>query len=345
MQRCLELASGAKGLTYPNPMVGSVIVADGKIIGEGFHLCAGSPHAEVNAINSIKDKTLLGQSTLYVNLEPCSHFGRTPPCADLIISSGIRRVVIGATDTSSKVSGKGIEKLRSAGCETITGVLEKECRHLNRRFFTSTEKNRPYVVLKWAQSFDGFIDKVRERTHTPAPTWITGATEKNLVHKWRAEEQAILVGAGTARADNPRLDVREWTGNQPVRIIISRSGQIDMGLSVFRQEGTWIMFTPATGSIRSNNIVCIDSSRPAAVQILEHLHRQGIQSVFVEGGAETLNHFIAAGLWDEARVFTGKVLFGAGVKAPELPATAGLEQTARFSVSRLDMYVNNTNRP
>lgn len=344
MQRCLELASGAKGLTYPNPMVGSVIVVEGRITGEGFHLRAGSPHAEVNAINSVKDKTLLGQSTLYVNLEPCSHFGRTPPCAELIISSGIRRVVIGTTDTSGNVSGKGIEKLRSAGCETITGVMEKECRHLNRRFFTSTEKCRPYTVLKWAQSSDGFIDKARERTRPPAPTWITGAVEKNLVHKWRAEEQAILVGAGTARADNPRLDVREWTGNQPVRIVLSRSGQVDMGLSVFRQEGVWIMFTPATDSKHGGHIVGIDGSLPAAAQVLEYLHRQGIQSVFVEGGAETINHFITTGLWDEARVFTGKTPFGAGVKAPELPPSARLEETVRLSGSRLDICVNSTNR-
>jgi diaminohydroxyphosphoribosylaminopyrimidine deaminase/5-amino-6-(5-phosphoribosylamino)uracil reductase len=316
MQRCLELASKAEGVTYPNPMVGSVIVCDGRIIGEGFHLRAGEPHAEVNAINSVADKSLLKHSTLYVNLEPCSHFGKTPPCADFIIASGIQKVVIGATDTSEKVSGRGIEKLKKSGCEVLTDVLKEECRHLNRRFFTSIEKNRPYVILKWAQSADGFIDIVRKSGHPATPTWITGVSEKCLVHKWRSEEQAILVGAGTVRADNPRLDVREWTGNQPLRIILSRSGQIDKNLSVFRQEGSWLMFTAATGN--DKRVISIDGSQPSSVQVLKYLHSIGIQSVFIEGGAETLNHFIESGLWDEARVFTGKMEFSSGIKAPAI---------------------------
>jgi len=326
MQRCLELASKAEGLTYPNPMVGSVIVFEGKIIGEGFHLRAGEPHAEVNAINSVVDKSLLKRSTLYVNLEPCSHFGKTPPCADFIIESGIQKVVIGTVDTSKKVSGKGIEKLKKSGCEVLTDVLKEECRHLNRRFFTSIEKNRPYVILKWAQSADGFIDKIRESGHPVAPTRITGAAEKCLVHKWRSEEQAILVGAGTVRADNPRLDVREWTGNQPLRVILSRSGQIDKNFSVFRPEGSWLMFTTD-----------IDASQPSSVQVLKYLHSMGIQSVFVEGGAEILNHFIETGLWDEARVFTGKMEFGAGIKSPTLTAIKPAK-TIMLSGSRLDVY-------
>ena len=340
MQRCLELASKSEGLTYPNPMVGCVIVNEGKIIGEGFHLRAGEPHAEVNAINSVSDKSLLKNSTLYVNLEPCSHFGKTPPCADFIISSGITKVVIGATDTSDKVSGKGIEKLRKSGCEVLTGILKEECRYLNRRFFTSIEKKRPYVILKWAQSSDGFIDIIRKSGHPTAPTWITGAPEKNLVHKWRSEEQAILVGARTVRADNPQLDAREWTGNQPVRIILSRTGQFDKSFSVFRQEGAWLMFTTATDNDSNNkHVINIDNTQPASVQILEYLHSQGIQSVFIEGGAEIHNHFIETGLWDEARVFTGNVVFGQGIKAPALTATQPTK-TVALSGSRLDAYHN-----
>jgi diaminohydroxyphosphoribosylaminopyrimidine deaminase/5-amino-6-(5-phosphoribosylamino)uracil reductase len=335
MQRCLELASKAEGLTYPNPMVGAVIVNEGKIIGEGFHLRAGEPHAEVNAINSVSDKSLLKHSTLYVNLEPCSHFGKTPPCADLIISAEIPKVVIGAIDTSDKVSGKSIEKLRKAGCEVITGILEEECRFLNRRFFTSIEKNRPYVILKWAQSADGFIDIIRKNGHPATPTWITGVLEKKLVHKWRSEEQAILVGAGTVRADNPRLDVREWTGNQPIRIVLSRSGQIDKNLSFFRDEGSWLMFTAADSN--DKRVITIDNSQAASVQILRYLHSKNIQSIFIEGGAKTLNHFIETGLWDEARVFTGKMTFGAGIKAPAL-TTAKPAKNVELSGSRLDVY-------
>jgi diaminohydroxyphosphoribosylaminopyrimidine deaminase/5-amino-6-(5-phosphoribosylamino)uracil reductase len=322
-------------------MVGSVVVCEGKIIGEGFHLRAGEPHAEVNAINSVADKSLLKRSTLYVNLEPCSHFGKTPPCADFIIDSGIRKVVIGAIDTSGKVSGKGIEKLREASCEVLTDILKNECRHLNRRFFTTTEKKRPYVILKWAQSSDGFIDIIREPNHPVAPTWITGAAEKCLVHKWRSEEQAILVGAGTVRADNPRLDVREWTGNQPIRIVLSRSGQVDKRYSVFREEGSWLMFTTATDNNHNNRqIIGIDGSQPSSFQVLNYLHSQGIQSVFIEGGAEILNHFIETGLWDEARVFTGEIKFGQGIKAPAL-TTPQPSETIAFSGSQLEMYFKN----
>jgi diaminohydroxyphosphoribosylaminopyrimidine deaminase/5-amino-6-(5-phosphoribosylamino)uracil reductase len=209
MRRCLELASGAEGITYPNPMVGCVIVHENKIIGEGYHLKPGGPHAEVIAINSVPDKARLKASTLIVNLEPCSHFGKTPPCADFIISNSIPRVVIGTMDTSEKVSGRGIALLKDAGCEVISGVLEKECRWLNRRFFTFHEKKRPYIVLKWAQSADGYIDIQRSEDHKTGPNWITGKPEKVLVHKWRASEQAILVGAGTVNADDPKLDVQD----------------------------------------------------------------------------------------------------------------------------------------
>jgi diaminohydroxyphosphoribosylaminopyrimidine deaminase / 5-amino-6-(5-phosphoribosylamino)uracil reductase len=243
MRRCLELASKAEGMTYPNPMVGSVIVYEGRIIGEGYHLKPGEPHAEVNAINSVSDKSKLKFSTLYVNLEPCSHFGRTPPCADFIISNQIPRVVIGTTDTSEKVSGKGSKKLLDAGCEVKMGVLESECRRTNRRFFTFHEKKRPYITLKWAQSGDGFLDIKRTEDHGTGPTWITGKPEKVLVHKWRASEQSILVGAGTVRADDPSLNVREWKGQDPLKLILSRSGSFSSRLTTGSTKSNVVVFT------------------------------------------------------------------------------------------------------
>ncbi len=248
MRRCLELASKAEGLTYPNPMVGAVIVNEGKIIGEGYHLKAGGPHAEVIAINSVSDRTKLKESTLYVSLEPCSHFGRTPPCTELIISCSIPRVVVGCTDTSEKVSGRGISGLIEAGCEVTTGVLEEECRRLNRRFFTFHEKRRPYITLKWAQSADGYLDIKRSENHVNQPTWITGKPERVLVHKWRSEEESILVGAGTVRADNPGLNVRDWKGKDPLRLILSASGYFGRGASVFDEGTGAILFTENTGA-------------------------------------------------------------------------------------------------
>jgi len=254
MGRCLELASKAEGLTYPNPMVGSVIVNEGRIVGEGFHLKAGGPHAEVNAINSVSDKAKLKYSTLYVNLEPCAHFGKTPPCADFIITHSIPRVVIGTTDTSDKVSGEGINKLKNAGCEVKTGVAEEECRRLNRRFFTFHEKKRPYITLKWAQSADCFLDILRSEDHNKGPIWITGKPERVLVHKWRASEQAILVGGGTVRVDDPKLNVREWTGPQPIKLILSSSGSINKEIAANRTNGTVIVFTHNIGVNIENTI-------------------------------------------------------------------------------------------
>ena len=243
MRRCLELAAKAEGLTYPNPMVGAVIVCNGKIIGEGYHLKAGEPHAEVIAINSVSDKSILKDSTLYVNLEPCSHFGKTPPCADFIISHSIPRVVVGTADSSEKVSGQGLSRLRDAGCEVIAGVLEEECRRLNRRFFTFHEKKRPYITLKWAQSADGYLDILRSENHSIEPTWITGKPERSLVHRWRTEEESILVGAGTVRADNPKLNVRDWKGKEPAQINTEQFGNIDKGSSLLTDGGKTVVFT------------------------------------------------------------------------------------------------------
>jgi diaminohydroxyphosphoribosylaminopyrimidine deaminase/5-amino-6-(5-phosphoribosylamino)uracil reductase len=339
MQRCLDLAAKAEGLTYPNPMVGAVVVHEGKIIGEGFHLRAGEPHAEVNAINSVPDKSLLSSSSLYVNLEPCSHSGKTPPCADLIVSLSIPRIVIGTSDTSDKVSGEGIARLKRSGCEVITGVMEGECRWLNRRFFTVVEKKRPYIILKWAQSKDGFIDMVRGGNNNN-PVWITGNPEKSLVHKWRSCEQAILVGGGTVRADNPKLSVREWTGNQPLRVVLSRSGVIGQNRALSGANGPFIVFTfEVDNYIPGAEKVKLMGGVPASEQIVGYLFKKDIQSLFIEGGAEVINHFISEGYWDEARIFTGELSFGKGMKAPEM-INGSLKESLFYSKSRLDIFTS-----
>lgn len=340
MRRCLDLASKAEGMTYPNPLVGAVIVYDDKIIGEGYHLKAGGPHAEVWAVESVENRELLELSTLYVNLEPCSHFGKTPPCADLIISKKIPRVVIGTTDTSEKVAGKGLSKLREAGCEVVTGVLEEECRRINRRFFTFNEKKRPYITLKWAQSADGYIDRVRPEGCSAEPAWISGNPERILVHKWRASEQAILVGAGTIRADNPRLNVREWKGNNPVRIVLSASGSLPEHVAITDCIGSNIVFTfyPEKIRIPGAVVVKLEHQKPASLQVCDYLYNWGVQSLFVEGGAQVLRHFINTGYWDEARVFYGEQCFTDGIKAPEIKGNRLAE--TKFSKSLLEVFLN-----
>lgn len=337
MQRCIDLAVGAEGLTYPNPMVGSVIVGNGVVIGEGFHFKAGEAHAEVNAINSVKKRELLKSSTLYVNLEPCSHYGKTPPCADFIIANGIPEVVVGTIDSSEKVSGKGIEKLKSAGCDVREGVLEKECRQLNRRFFTFHENKRPFITLKWAQSSDGFIDVIRSAESMDGPHWITGKSERILVHKWRSTEQSILTGGRTVRTDLPRLDVREWSGPNPLKLILSSSGNI--GSEAKNTDSQVILFTHdvIAGSDNMQKVV-LSKDIPSATQICDYLYSKGIQSLFIEGGAEVLNHFISLGLWDEARIFTGDEKFRDGTRAPALKGDF-LSRTL-FSNSMLEMYLN-----
>lgn len=339
MRRCLDLAGSAEGMTYPNPLVGSVIVHRGLIIGEGYHLKTGDNHAEANAISSVGDSQMLKSSVIYVNLEPCSHYGNTPPCADLIISKGIRKVVIGTGDTSEKVEGRGIKKLKDAGCEVVTGVLEDECRWLNRRFFTYNEKKRPYIILKWAQSADGFIDIKRDEVKGRRPTWITGNPERALVHKWRASEQSILAGAGTIRADNPRLNVRDWAGKDPLRLILSRSGLIDRKSDVFETNGTNIVFTHSGVKEFANSItVRLNGRRKSADQIAEYLFEEGIQSLLIEGGAGVLDHFISAGLWDEARVFYGMENFKRGIKAPYISGKT--VSKVKFSHSTMDLILN-----
>jgi diaminohydroxyphosphoribosylaminopyrimidine deaminase/5-amino-6-(5-phosphoribosylamino)uracil reductase len=339
MRRCLDLAGKAEGRTYPNPLVGSVVVHKNIIIGEGYHVKAGEPHAEVVAVNSVMKKELLDQSVLYVNLEPCSHYGKTPPCAEFIVSSGIRKVVTGTGDTSDKVAGRGIAFLKNAGCEVITGILEQECRWINRRFFTFNEKKRPYIILKWAQSADGFLDYERDKNSEQKPVRITGNSERVLVHKWRAAEQAILAGAGTIRSDDPQLNVRYWAGNDPVRVILSSSGILKKESAVFRTNGTNIVFTENTETNLTNSeIVKLDNSEASAYQIADYLHGKGVQSLLVEGGAGVLNHFISEGLWDEARVFTGKNTFRKGVKAPVIKGNV-IENTF-YSGSSLTVILN-----
>jgi diaminohydroxyphosphoribosylaminopyrimidine deaminase/5-amino-6-(5-phosphoribosylamino)uracil reductase len=339
MRRCLDLAIRSEGMTYPNPLVGSVIVHNGLIIGEGYHLRAGDPHAEVNAIASVSDKHLLKTSVLYVNLEPCSHIGKTPPCADLIISSGIKKVIIGTIDTSDKVAGKGITKLQEAGCEVITGVMEVDSRWINRRFFTFNEKRRPYIILKWAQSADGFLDVERSEENFNRPTWITGDAERVLVHRWRAAEQSILAGAGTIRADNPELNVRHWTGNNPIRLILSASGLIDKESAIFKTDGTNIVFTQNSESeLADATIVKLIRKKDSARQVAEYLFHTGIQSLLIEGGAKVLGHFISSGLWDEARIFTGNDKFKNGIKAPVIKGR--LFSKISFSQSTLEVILN-----
>ena len=275
------------------------------------------------------------RSTLYVNLEPCSHYGKTPPCADFIISNSIPRVVVGAVDTSSKVSGAGIRKLRAAGVEVVTGVLENESRWLNRRFFISNEERRPWIILKWAKSRDGYIDVERDTESGSGPTWISGNPERVLVHRWRSFEQAILVGAGTVRTDNPKLNVREWKGNNPLVVILSASGQLSAG-SI---EGRMKIFTNnKEASVPGAEMVLLREDEPACKQVAAHLYNSGIQSLFIEGGASILNHFIMNNLWDEARIFTGKNDFSGGVVSPDIKGfmIAGHD----FQGSKLQIYLN-----
>jgi len=323
MRRCIELAKNGLGTTYPNPMVGSVIVYNGKIIGEGWHKKSGEAHAEVNAVNSVKDKYLLKKATIYVSLEPCSHFGKTPPCCDLIIENEIPNVVIGTVDPNIKVAGNGIKKLIEAGANVTVGVLETECAELNKRFFTFHEKKRPYVILKWAESQDGFIAPLKilrkaQNDREQKPIWITNPFSRQLVHKWRSEEQSILVGTQTVIDDNPKLNVRDWEGKNPIRIILDFNNRISKDSHVFDNQVKTIIFSNSPIAINEENITfeAIDFGHNIAEQILKTLYKHQIQSVIIEGGSQTLQTFINENLWDEARIFIGNNYFGNGIKAP-----------------------------
>ena len=320
--RCIQLAKNGLGTTFPNPMVGSVIVHNEKIIGEGYTSPYGGPHAEVNAIKSVAEPSLLKNATLYVTLEPCSHYGKTPPCADLIVEHKIPRVVIGISDPNTKVAGKGIQKLKEAGCEVTVGVLEKECREHHRRFLTFHQKKRPFIILKWAETLDGFMaPEPEKRTTDPQPYWITNARSRQLVHQWRSEEQAILVGTNTVLIDNPKLNLRFWYGTSPTRIIIDRKLKIDQTFHILDGSIKTLVITEVTTSDNYLPGICyetIDFSKNVARQIGEKLYKNNLLSVIVEGGAKTLKTFIEEGLWDEARIFTGNAQFGKGLKSPNI---------------------------
>ena len=297
MRRAIQLAKLGLGNTAPNPCVGSVIVHNNIIIGEGFHQKYGTPHAEVNAINSVKpeDRFLLSKSTIYVTLEPCFHYGKTPPCVDLIIKNNLKRVVIGCEDPNPKVAGQSIKKLRNLGIEVRVNVLDKECRAVAKRFMTYFTKKRPYIILKYAQSVDGFIGKKNEQV------WITGQQTKRLVHKWRHEEAAIVVGTNTALIDNPTLTNRLWFGTQPLRLVIDRGGILSSDLNILNNDAPFKV-------VKSSNLS----------ELLDILYGLKVSSLIVEGGAALLNSFIEHNLWDEARVFTGDYLLKDGIKAPTL---------------------------
>ena len=320
MWRCIQLARCGEAGAPPNPMVGAVVVCDGRIIGEGYHRRCGGPHAEVNAIGSVREKHLLSRSTIYVSLEPCSHFGKTPPCTDLIIRSGIPRVVVGCTDPFAKVNGSGIRKLQDAGCEVVVGVLEQECRELNRRFFTFHQQHRPWITLKWAQSEDGLIGIDNSQLTIDKRVIFSDALTQTLVHRLRARHQAILVGTRTALLDNPTLTTRHWLGPNPLRLTIDRKGILPPTLHLMDGSTPTVVYTHE--SLR---------------EILADLYERGIQSLLVEGGAKLLQSFIDESLWDEARIETAPVRLGQGVASPHL-ADSQLESQHLYGGHFLQHY-------
>lgn len=340
MRRCLQLAKKGLGDTAPNPLVGCVLVLQDKIIGEGWHQKAGKAHAEVNAINSVKHQEQLKKATLYVNLEPCSHHGKTPPCSDLIIQKGIKKVVVGAKDPNPQVSGGGLEKLKQSGAQVEVGLLEKECKSVNKRFFTVQEQHRPYIILKWAQTQDGFIAPKTQKKGQPI--WITNSFSKQLVHKWRSEEQGILVGLNTALKDNPKLNTRLWKGNNPTRILIDpnlKSFEERKQLHLYDQTIKTIVCTKQTVKNKHNLIFeQIDFQKEIIPQIMQVLYKHNLQSVIIEGGRETLKSFIKTNSWDEARVFTGQSYFKTGIKAPDFNYKP--DQTFYFNKDKLELFYN-----
>ncbi len=323
-------------------MVGCVIVHDNKIIGEGFTSPYGGPHAEVNAINAVNDKDLLKEASLYVTLEPCSHYGKTPPCADLIAKHKLKEVFIGLQDPHDKVAGKGIKKLENAGCKVTVGILEDECRGHHKRFLTFQEKKRPYIILKWAESDDGFLaPDAAKRSDNPEPFWITNAHSKQLVHQWRSQEQAILVGTNTVLEDNPKLTTRNWAGKDPIRVVLDRNLKIGSNYHVLDTSVRTIFLTEvedASKYMEGVDYVIIDFSANLAKEICDALHQHNITSVIIEGGTKTLQTFIDENLWDEARIFKGAVCFKNGLPAPKLKGT--LQHQNKILTDTLSVYIN-----
>ena len=320
MSVCLELALKGIGNVSPNPLVGSIVVYDNKIIGKGYHQKYGHSHAEVNAIESVENKDLLSKSTLYVNLEPCSHHGKTPPCCEFIAKNKIKKVVVGCLDKSSKVNGKGIAYLKNNDVEVVSGVLEKESIWINRRFFTSQTQNRPYIILKWAQTKDGFIDKKREQK-SKGINWITSPLTKKIVHHWRHEEDAILVGRKTVEIDNPELTVREIKGDNPIRIVIDPELKLIKEKKIFNKDAKTIIVNHKFNKIEHNIEYLKTSPSNTIGELLHFLQNQKISSLIIEGGSKTINYFLSHNLWDEARVLIGNIEFNEGLKAPVIKKT------------------------
>lgn len=328
INRCIQIAKNGLGNTAPNPMVGAVIVLHNKIIGEGYTAPFGGAHAEVNAIQSVVDKTQLKKATLYVTLEPCNHFGKTPPCTNLIIENKIPNIVIGTLDPHDKVAGKGIKKLQKAGCHVTVGVLEAACKAHHKRFLMFHKKKRPYIILKWAETADGFI--APKTRNSQKPVWISNQYSRQLVHKWRTEEQAILVGTKTVLADNPSLTAREWVGKNPIRIVLDNETLLPKNMAVFNDKAETILLTKKE----------IDYKLPIAKQITAYLFSKNIQSVIIEGGLQTLQTFIDENIWDEARIFYGNATFLEGTKAPKILGQLISEVTLANDTFRT--YKNNT---
>lgn len=342
MQRCLELAVLGMGNVSPNPMVGCVIVSGGKIIGEGYHEQFGGPHAEVNAVNAVIEKygdkapQLLAGATAYVSLEPCAHFGKTPPCADLLIRHQVKKVVIGNRDPFDGVNGKGMEKLKNAGIEVISGVLEQQCKQLNKRFFTRITKQRPYIILKWATTADGYF-----APKNTVQQWISGPLAKKLVHKWRTEEDAVLVGKQTALADNPQLSAREWQGKNPMRILVDRQLQVPQSNYIYNNLAKTVIFNEVKTEVLGNVhfIQMEDMQYYLPQKIAFQLYLMDVASVIIEGGANVLNQFISAELWDEARVFTSAKVWNEGIPAPLIHGL--VTEQLSLAEDKLTIYQNN----
>ncbi|QNN44320.1 bifunctional diaminohydroxyphosphoribosylaminopyrimidine deaminase/5-amino-6-(5-phosphoribosylamino)uracil reductase RibD [Pedobacter roseus] len=345
IKRCLELAILGIGNVSPNPMVGCVIVLNDKIIGEGYHQQYGKAHAEPNAVKAVFDQygdeaaNLLKQATAYVSLEPCAHFGKTPPCADLFVKHQIKKVVIGNRDPFSSVDGKGIEKLKNAGIEVISGVLDDECRSLNRRFFTRIQQQRPYIILKWAETANGYF-----ATKDGHQKWISGALAKRLAHQWRTEEDAILIGKQTAIMDNPQLTAREWPGKNPIRLVIDKSLQVPLSNHIFNAEAKTIIFNEIKTDVVDNihYIQMEDMHFYLAQKIAFQLYLMDIQSVIIEGGANILNQFLSTNLWDEARIFTSSNSWTDGVPSPTI--NGNLKEQIQIGNDKLSIYINDINK-
>jgi len=341
IKRCLELASLAIGNVSPNPMVGCVIIHNGKIIGEGYHQKYGEAHAEPNAVKSVIERfgveaeTLLRESTAYVNLEPCAHFGKTPPCADLFVKHQLKKVVIGNRDPFSGVDGKGIEKLKNAGIEVISGILDDECREFNRRFFTRIQKQRPYIILKWAETANGYF-----ATKDGHQKWISGALAKRLAHQWRTEEDAILVGKQTAIMDNPQLTAREWPGKNPIRLVIDKNLQVPQSNHIYNADAKTIIFNEVKTDVAGNihYIQMEDMHFYLAQKIAFQLYLMDVQSVIVEGGAKILTQFLDTNLWDEARIFSSAGRWDDGVPSPVI--NGHLKEQIQVGSDKLSIYKN-----